>query len=139
MSENLSNVIVLEIGDSSGDGHDKRNTVVVVSNKSQSEIMEAYRKGCAVVGFDLINECCEEFEDSLISEARMKMLTDAGVKLEDDDFVCKNGFARLSCDEWTTLYLGVVSLGFVDPSDFKYEILNYKHRIYIGGYGLFNF
>ena len=58
--------INLIVGDWSGDGHTVTETVTISSNCSVDSIRLAYKEGSEILGFDLSETVCREFEDRLI-------------------------------------------------------------------------
>jgi len=146
----LDNTISLVLGDPSDDGHGKTDTFVIKSNLDQKDIEAAYKKGSEKLGFNLINEVCEEYEDSLLPKDKIDILVkngftidnlmsssdydreDAEEAFEDDE---SSGF-NINSEYFANTYLFIVKLG---NKDFQYEMLKGKLNptIDIGGYGLF--
>lgn len=66
MSEKF-NRIDLIIGDSSGDGHDKRETVTILSNRNVARINAAYVSGLNAGFPDLCDGAVAEYEENLLT------------------------------------------------------------------------
>jgi hypothetical protein len=136
MSE-MSNTISLVLGDWSGDGHEKTETIVLRSNLTNKQIEDAYKKGTNKVGFDFIRTIANEYEDNVISAEKLDALIELGLKdfdrigddTDEDDY-------NLDTDSFADIYLFIVKLG---NEDFEYKILvgESNPEIRIGGYGLF--
>jgi hypothetical protein len=143
MNDNLVNTISLVIGDWSGDGHDKRETIIILSNLNNKDINKAYKKGSEKLGFDFCNDVCRDYEDHEISKDKLDLLIANGLKIKDiafDDYDLKefekDGTLRLWTEPFAEIYLFIVKLG--NP-DFEYTFLEGKSdpSIHIGGYGLY--
>ena len=128
-------IVKLVIGDWSGDGHCQSATVIIDSNFSKLDIEKSYIKGSQIIGFDLIEDVCEEYEDSLIPHEVIVKCKIQGMKLEDffDEYDEEYNF-RDWTDGFAKLYLFIVKLG--DP-DFRYTETKLE-TVNIGGYGLFH-
>lgn len=126
------------VGDSSGDGHDKKNTYTVESNLSKQDIQSAYNKATAILGFDFVNYVCLDYEDNILKEEYVKILTDNGFDINnyDDDgcwgYNTRNAFL-LSSKSYLKLYLDIIKFG---NNEFEYKLIE-SVKINIGGYGLF--
>lgn len=134
-------IISLVMGDWSGDGHSKTDTVVIKSNLTVPEITKAYKKASKKLGFDLIKEVAADYQDNNLSKDNMQALIKNGFsgELEDDeeeDNGGKGGYF-LWTDSFLDIYLFIVKLG--DPN-FEYAILQgeLNPSINIGGYGLYD-
>lgn len=139
--------ISLTVGDPSGDGHDKRETFLIKSSLSMKNLKKAYDAGCDVLGFNLIEDHCSEFEDnylpvSVYDELVMKfyevnpaMAKDSDVVLSEelDCSTLMNDKVWVDSDLWVSLVLMVCSIG--DPS-LVYEYVNGTEWA-VGGYGIF--
>ena len=121
------------LGDWSDDGHGKTSLRAINSNLSLKQIENAYTKGSTIVGFDLVNEVCCEYEDASFPKSSYDSLVNRGFKYEFDDTPDEDDKYHLSYDDFTHIYLFVVKLG--NPK-FEHSILN-DSSIKIGGYGLF--
>lgn len=117
--------IVLEVGDHSGDGHDRTQQRVINSNRSTTLIWEAYQAGVAIVGFDLLEGVGVNYEDSSITEEMVEMLRKAGYNIPADT-------DGMGWDEYLDAFLFMVKLG--DP-EFVYETTRLT-KMQLGGYGL---
>lgn len=143
-------VVSLILGDWSHDGHSQTDTVVLKSNLDKKDIQKAYAKGIKKLGFDFINEVCEEYEDSLLPKDKLDLLIKHGLTVKDlglktsyelDEFAeastneNSNGLS-LWINSYTDIYLFIIKLG---NKDFEYKILegDINPSIEIGGYGLY--
>lgn len=118
-------LINLVVGDWSGDGHEKTENILVLSNKSSKEIEKAYQDGTEILGFDFSEECCSDYEDYEIKEKYIKILKNENIKV-DDNFMDIESFA--------SIYIQICKLG--DP-ELKIDIQDID-IVDIGGYGLFS-
>lgn len=131
----MNTMIQIMVGDMSGDGHNITETTSIKSNKSYDDVREAYKKGCEIVGFDLTETVCKEYEDSHLDEDKAIALQNAGFDLTDlQDFDDDLEDINLIAEDFLTLYLNICQIG--DPS-FQYEYASMR-QLKIGGYGLFN-
>lgn len=117
--------IVLEVGDHSGDGHDRTRERVINSNRGSTLIWEAYQAGATLVGFDLVETVGVDYEDSSITEEQVEMLRKAGYDIPADT-------DGMGWDEYLDAFLFMVKLG--DP-EFTYETTRLV-KMQLGGYGL---
>lgn len=125
--------IDLILGDWSGDGHGQSQTVIINSNLRKDELLTAYEAGTKLVGFDLINDVCEEYEDNRMKREYKTKLLDLGFP----DFY-EDGLEEDTCyldqELFAQIFLFICKLG--NPS-FEHEIVESDSFIHIGGYGLF--
>ena len=144
----------LVIGDWSDDGHGKTDAILVETNVSTAELIEAHKKGLLKV--PAFKNCCVNYEEGHISLELAHQLLEAGLNPEDfltdpcyrwDEaaqdlvecpwdhpdneellFTYSEGFAKL--------YMEICRLG--DPL-ITYSFLDDEFdQIKIGGYGLFD-
>lgn len=106
-------LIHLITGDESGDGHDQREYVLIESNFTADKISIAYTKGCEVIGFDFIKECCSDFEDNELSSEHFQKLA----KYINKDFL---EIDWMTTDYFAQIYLQICELG--NP-EFEYSII----------------
>lgn len=64
MSRPKSHQVQLVVGDWSGDGHNRTDSVSVLVNCSTEQLQEAYKKGSKKLKFDLTKEAAVEYEDN---------------------------------------------------------------------------
>lgn len=121
------NTLNLVLGDWSGDGHSKTDTVTIETNLSKKEVWEAYSAGAKLIGVDLCNSVAAEYEDNKICRDDVAKFADAGYECEIDDY------NSIYTEEFTALFLFTVSKG---RPDFVYEICK-NQDLHIGGYGLY--
>ena len=125
--------IDLILGDPSGDGHGQSQTVVINSSLSNGELLTAYQAGTKLVGFDFINEVCEQYEDCRMSRKYKTKLLELGFF----DFY-EDGLEEDTCyldqELFAQIFLFICKLG---DNLFEYQIVESNSYINIGGYGLF--
>lgn len=118
------------IGDWSDDGHGKTETFEIKSNLSKKEIEKAYQEGSKLVGFDMIKDICDSYEDSEFPKESYEKLVSLGCKVKLTPY---NGVISPDFDEWKELFLFVTFLG---DKNFQWKDVK-SSDIRIGGYGLF--
>ena len=133
----MDNLIRLVVGDWSGDGHNITDTSFMKSNLTYIEISSAYRKGSEILGFNLKEDCCHEYEDSLLLGEHIFALRANGIDIKfdgrhEDPMEDEEEGVRLMSEEFVEIYLEICKLG--NP-DFKYEIFRIND-VNVGGYGL---
>jgi hypothetical protein len=130
---NNTHRIDLILGDPSGDGHGKSQTVVINSNLSKHELLAPYQAGTKLVGFDFINEVCKEYEDCRMKREYKTKLLELGFF----DFY-EDGLEQDTCyldqELFAQIFLFICKLG---DTLFEYQIVESNSYINIGGYGLF--
>lgn len=135
MEKELKYVVNLILGDSGGDGHEKKSMTSIKSNCSKQEIKLAYQEGTKLVGFDLTKQVCSEYADNKISPEFYNKLVELGLPDEcENEPECETEPVSLWLSSFTEIYLFIVKLG--NP-DFDYEFLQ-NSDIDIGGYGFFS-
>lgn len=78
-AEKLPFMINLVLGDDSGDGHGRTETVTIRSNIDKEEVSKAYKAGVNVTGIDVENDVANDYEDSLLPQATFDALTKHGL------------------------------------------------------------
>lgn len=127
----MKNIISLVMGDRSGDGHGKTDTVIIKSNLSKKDLEKAYKKAIKIIGFDLA-EVASEYEDNYISEKLYLKLKKAG--FTEDYGESEDEKYQIFSEAYADIYLFFIKIG--EPK-FEYEIVDSSNSINIGGYGLF--
>jgi len=162
------NKFYVVIGDWSGDGHDRSEKFLFMSNKTVEEMQQAYKDSCKLTGIQFNHnenytdhkngygnwwQVCTEYEDGTIKKDALEVLKEHGCKPElfmdsydddddDDDFTYLDpeGIARLI----------VWFIGLSLPDDYYWEFNETKDDIpclngYLNkdlnvqfGYGLYN-
>lgn len=125
----MKNTINLVVGDWSDVGHGKTEAVTIESNLTTEELKKAYKKATKLLGFDLVEHCCEDYEDNKLSENVISKLESCGI----DTTLLLEGDDQISYETWPELYCQVCKLG--NPT-FEW-IFVANDAINIGGYGLF--
>lgn len=124
------------IGDWSGDGHEKKETISYSCNKNPEE---AYKIGCELLGFDLIKDYCVHwYEDHIVPFDILCKIDPQSYSYEDD---LGNELTQEEIDDceaiypekWVQLYLKICKY----DEDFDYKENEEENVIRIGGYGLF--
>jgi hypothetical protein len=121
------------VGDWSHDGHSMTETYTIESNLTGDEIEAAYKKGTEKLGFDLVEDCCAEYEDNQVSLEQIKMLEASGFDISKFDKDKNGNYCGIWHDLFVELYLHVIKLG---DDSFKWDWTE-SEDINIGGYGLF--
>lgn len=133
--------ITLLLGDPSGDGHGKSETIVINSNLNATDIGLAYKKGSKELGFDLVSDVCSDYEDNFIPKDIFDILVKNGMEYDLSDYEIKqledadadSRGINIYTDEYLNIYFFIV---FCGNKDFEYELTKYP-VIDIGGYGLY--
>lgn len=131
--------ITLLLGDPSGDGHGKSDTIVFNSNLNKEEIQDAYKKASKELGFDLISDICDDYEDNYLPKKIYNILIKNGMKYDLNEYEIKelakhkSKGVNIYIDEYLNIYFFIIKFG---NKDFEYEITNCP-VIDIGGYGLY--
>lgn len=145
----------ITIGDWSNDGHGMTDTTFIElpTVKNEDELNDFYKVGTKIVGFNLVEEICSNYEENEMDEDKYKKLVKLGFvpykfmksnrKWEEDaNYSEKNLCYHLNTESYLDIYMFIVSLGYryiLGSSDsFSYlKISNELPVVTIGGYGLF--
>lgn len=128
----MTHKISLVLGDWSDDGHGKTDIVTIESNFTPAKIKKAYKKGTELVGVDLTEDVCSEYEEHQMTPEHYEVFKASGVLGDLSD---ESWDRYLDSDTFAELYLWVAKQG--NP-EFEYKIVpNSSASINIGGYGLF--
>ncbi len=126
------------MGDPSADGHEKvDNFLLEFTNCTFEEIEQAYLKGISKLDIpNIINTCCEEYEDNLFPIDILEKLNMDYTKFwnYDKDDEINLSKIKINTDDWKDIYLKILKIG--DP-DLEFKIINADATIDIGAYGLF--
>ena len=130
----LTHSIRLVTGDWSSDGHGKTSNLNIKSNLSLAQIEKAYKAGTKILGTDIIENVCRDYEDNNISCEFYNKMIELGFDGEvgEDENLTKD--ISVWHDDWPYYVLFVVKLG---NKDFKYSENTKGDSWNIGGYGLF--
>lgn len=133
-------IIEFEIGDRGGDGHNQYDTYYYECRNephhalhgalSAENVRAAYEMGTAKLGFDLVKDCCADYEEMKLSEENMDTLVSFGFTHEE------LGEMKEECiqpDQWLHIYMFICHIGNPDIV----FIEKYFQNIDLGGYGLF--
>ncbi len=144
MSE-LAHIITLSVGDWSGDGHGKSDSIVIRSNLDKKAIEKSYRKATKELGFDFCKDVCAEWEDNNLPKEMLDALVERGLKTVkmDIDFDIERSKkdneweVHLWVNDYANIYLFIVALG---NKEFQYIPLDgdINPTIHIGGYGIYD-
>jgi hypothetical protein len=143
-------VIKLVVGDWSKDGHNQSDDVYVkVSFKDKGihpdvvkDVEKAYKEGSKKLGFDLVKDCCCDYEDNGIEQHFAKKLQEQRVVSKDyfsfnKDLLTRDGKCCLDDgpDTFADLYMSIAKFGnpAIEWDFFELE----EGEIKIGGYGLY--
>lgn len=127
--------IELILGDSSGDGHEKTETVTIKSNLDKTELEQAFADGCKKTGVDFENLVAADYEENTISQELVDKLAVHGfdiAEFSEDEKPGKDGYS-LYTEGYAAIWLFIAKVG--NPS-FEHEEETVP-SIYIGGYGLY--
>lgn len=132
--------ITLVVGDWSGDGHDKSDTYIIESNLDLEQLSAAYKAGVQLLGTDLVEDICSDYEDNSfpveVFNKLQALLGPHKVQLDlDEDYPeAEEEFRVYDSELWVDLILGVCKLG--NPS-LEWSLIDPDASWHIGGYGLF--
>lgn len=132
-------IINLVMGDTSRDGHEKTESVFILTAASVQEIRDAYEVGVCICGVDVVNKVAEAYEDSTMSEEDIQSLEAHGFKRDRlfgyKDLLYQSGGKNFisGTDAYACIFLFLVNLG--DPN-IEFLIVDIP-EIDIGGYGMF--
>lgn len=145
----LEHDITLVAGDWSHDGHGMTDNIFIKSNLTHKQIEKAYKAGAKKIGIDLVEDVCEEYEDTRLPEDLFMKLEETGFDVQSlhpyldtkwseeelEDIRSGQEDVHLYGDKFAEIYLHFCKIG--NP-DFQYEIVSDSApRIHIGGYGCF--
>lgn len=150
----LKHETVLDVGDGSGDGHGITDEVRIRSNRTSEEISIAYAKGALILGIDVIECVCADYEDFGLTPDQYAIFDKAGFGVEtwkfSYDFDALDDFDRnemresiaveepIEITQGTFVELCLFTVKTGDP-EFLYQIVkDPTPHFYIGGYGLFS-
>lgn len=125
------------VGDWSDDGHGKTDTYLINSSLSKDDMeKKAYKAGCEVIGFDMVDTLCEGYEEGSIEKETVEAFALSGLDLLaladkwDREEYAEHGGLSVR-DLWVQMWLHVCRLG---ASDLVAVVA--AGNINIGGYGL---
>lgn len=135
-------IIKIEVGDHSGDGHEKTYTMNIDSSLSVEDLKLSFQEGMKMLGqggnyysFDF----CSEYEDNQVPKEFVNSLIKVGIDpfdfldfQESDSKVMNDSIYTISCDNFIYLWLAVAKIG---RPNFNYKVVNLS-KLKIGGYGL---
>lgn len=135
----MEHLVKVVLGDWSGDGHSITDSEVIQTNLTSNEIVKAYYEGSKIVGFNLSDDACCDYQDSLLRGDQVKKLRDAGINLDYDDshedpIEDEEDGVSLLAEEFLELYFEICKL---HRPDLQYKIVKLS-QINIGGYGLYS-
>lgn len=107
-------LLALNIGDWSGDGHNKNVSVLINCNKSASEIRQAYKDSCKLTGISFNHnedytgvlkgqygspfQICTEYEEYKVSNEAIEKLSSFGIEVLEEGYMNVNSFVDLWFD-----------------------------------------
>ena len=125
------------IGDWSDDGHGKTDTHLINSSLSKDDMEKAYKAGCEVIGFDMVDSLCEEYEQGSVEKETVEAFASSGLDLlaladkwDREEYAEHGGLSVRGL--WVAMWLHVCRLGAADLVAFHIAEAN----VNIGGYGL---
>jgi hypothetical protein len=125
----MKHVLIIRLGDWSGDCGGVTDTVVAKSSLSTEDVQRAYVAGVEAIGVDITYQLATSWNDCLIPKHLLVKLNELGFfeePIKDTDSV------ELDKDEFIRLYLFMVKLG---NKKFRYKVLK-QPALNIGGYGV---
>ena len=130
-------MINLVMGDWSGDGHSKTETITILSNIDKKAVEKAYKAGTKKTNVNFSDDVASDYEDSTLPTEVVTKLAEHGFKIEDyseDEEPTDRGYGI-----WTDGYaLAWLFIAGVGNPDFKFEVIeDDSPNINIGGYGFF--
>jgi hypothetical protein len=141
----LENCLLIRVGDSSGDGHEKTDSMFFSLTHSAAEVMDAYDKAVEDYGLDVCQEC-EDYEmyhfsrgfiESLIETFKDKDGLSSDMKrilAEAEAVIKSDGVLTAEIYSFYEIYLSMAKLIIPDLCWEQAGI----NEVDIGGYGLFN-
>jgi len=75
----MSWIIELEVGDSSGDGHNITESFYIKSSQPMNQVEKMYKTGCKKLKVDL-NKYANAYEDGLLPKKQYEILNKAGLQ-----------------------------------------------------------
>jgi hypothetical protein len=127
----MTNTINLVVGDWSDDGHGKTDSYTIQTKTTRLELEKAFKKGQKIIGFNLDEDVCAEYEEYELKESEADKIREhlPNFNIDDLDDGC-----YMDSESFAILYMEIAKLG--DPT-IEYEIADNENSINIGGYGLF--
>jgi hypothetical protein len=153
------NTITLTLGDPSGDGHERTESVVIKSTHTYEQINAAYDAAVRLVGVDIMENVANEYEEPYMSKdieakllayepvffdglklSRVGYYTERAYDIEQRAMVERAGqhvgCLTLDVDSFVQIFLKMVRIG--NPQIVVAVVnQNVIPNIDIGGYGLF--
>ena len=129
--------IELIVGDSSGDGHEKTEMIIIKSNLDKVELAQAFADGCKKTDVDFENLVAAEYEENTISQELVDKLVPHGFDISEyseDENPGDHGYC-LDVDGYVAIWLFIAKVG--NPRLVYEDMTETSPRIYVGGYGLF--
>ena len=130
-------ITFLEVGDWSRDGHNMSDIFMVEHNaESKEALMEAYKRGCEKIGFDLKNEVATRYEESFLTLEQYEKLMYAGLSLEHVYVDNEDSVVYIDPEIYVELWMEIAAKGF--DGELTWEVTELSSEaIHAGGYGLF--
>lgn len=136
--------ITVNYGDAYGDGHRHHDSATYEVNVEKStELWDAYNKGTNLIGFNLVDDVCAEYEENTLDEEKAFLFKKALPNSSLTDFLDngtswdpmpnQNGSVSIEADTYLALFFEICKLG---KPDLVYSCA-ISDSIDIGGYGLF--
>lgn len=140
----LKHTVTLTVGDWSRDGHNQFDVVRIQSNRTMPELLDAWSRGMTKLGLKHDGRWpylpwCENYQDSVLPNEAVKLLTEAGVDITQ--------FTQPSYKDESVLYLEDsecyamlwLAVAWLADDKLVYKIApKYENNLNIGGYGLFH-
>lgn len=97
----------------------KTDTHLINSSLSKDDMEKAYKAGCEVIGFDMVETLCEEYEQGSIEKEAVEAFASSGLDLLavadkwDREEYAKHGVLAVR-DLWVQMWLHICKLGAAD-------------------------
>jgi hypothetical protein len=121
----------INIGDWSGDGHEKCDRLLHKSNYSVKKLQQAYHKSCSKIGVKLLEVCSDYGEQHLEQDVAEKLL-EAGCPMEllkefedDEDYI-------MTAEKLAELLVWFVGVSM--PEDFECTLIKEENALNFNGF-----
>ncbi len=129
-------IININLGDWSGDGHNKTFDNLFTCNRDFNTVITAYKKGCKKLGFVLHDKVAANYDDGSITQEQLDKLLSLGFnnKIQDLDYLQDEDLVELFI---FTAKLGNSELLFIPAVSEVQEVFGYGGLDGNFGYGIF--
>jgi hypothetical protein len=126
----------ITIGDHSGDGHDRRETIIVRSNKPMDEVSKTYTNACNIVPTEWQPEhlFCEYGEKGLSEDEYIQFVKHYGEDMLEHSKHTEKPWQCWMPEDFANIVLKFLQIG---DKELELEIENFPRLEGDFGYGLF--